>query len=144
MNYSLSLPHLLPYFLSISKGKKIIPRVMNHFTPDQVFAFVTALLARAESLDVCNMPAGTAMEAVDEFMVNVIPSCVSFISEVPLHVVNTCIRIILERHNMVWLAKSKVGLAFLTMLLSRAEILKQGGGVAQGLPPPSTEELNLW
>lgn len=30
------------------------------------------------------------------------------------------------------------------MLLSRAEILKQGGGALHGFAPPSPEELSLW
>ncbi|KAJ3113889.1 hypothetical protein HDU96_002802 [Phlyctochytrium bullatum] len=136
--------HPFLYFLSFAKGKKVIPRIIGLLAPEQILALLTTVFARAESLDVCNMPAGSIDEHVDLFVVNVIPCLVAFVSEVPLHVVNACMRILLERHNMVWLAKSKVGLAFLTLLLSRAEILKQGGGLSQGLDPPSQEDLNLW
>ncbi|KAJ3102962.1 hypothetical protein HDU97_000201 [Phlyctochytrium planicorne] len=137
-------PHPFLYFLSYPKGKKLIPRIIGVLAPEQILAMLTTVFARAESLDVCNMPAGTNNEQVDLFVTNVIPCLVAFVSEVPLHVVNACTRILLERHNMVWLARSRVGLAFLTMLLSRAEILKQGGGAAQGLAAPNSEDLSLW
>ncbi|CAJ0884687.1 17038_t:CDS:10, partial [Entrophospora sp. SA101] len=39
---------------------------------------------------------------------------------------------------------TEVGLAFLTMFLSRAEILKQGGGKNQSLPIPDEHELLQW
>ncbi|KAI8848958.1 topoisomerase II-associated protein PAT1 [Chytridium lagenaria] len=136
--------HPFLYFLSFAKGKKVLPRIIGLLAPEQILAMLTTILARAESLDVCNMPAGTIDEQIDLFITNVIPCLVAFVTEVPLHVVNACMRILLERHNMVWLARSKVGLAFLTMLLSRAEILKQGGGAAQGLALPSPEDLSLW
>jgi hypothetical protein len=50
---------------------------------------------------------------------------------------------ILERHNIVWMAKSKIGLAFLTMFLSRAEMLKQLAP-QQGPEAPSEQDLFLW
>ncbi|KAJ3031563.1 UNVERIFIED_CONTAM: hypothetical protein HDU68_002661 [Siphonaria sp. JEL0065] len=143
-NIPLKLPHPFPYFLSYSKGKRVFPRLVPYLTPDQMFSALTTLFSRAESLDVCNMPAGSQDEAIDLFVSTVIPPLVSFISEVPLQVVNAFMRILLERHNMVWLAKSKAGLAFLALLLSRAEILKQGGGATQRLRPPGADDLTLW
>ncbi|KAJ3280972.1 hypothetical protein HK104_000294 [Borealophlyctis nickersoniae] len=140
-NVPISMPHPFAYFLSYAKGKRVIPRVLRFLSPDQTLHLLTTLLARLESVDVCNITAGTPSEAVDLFIANVIPPLVSVISEVPLHVVNTCMRILLERHNMVWLAKSKTGLAFLTMFLSRAEILKQVGG---GGGAPAEAELAMW
>ncbi|KAJ3247923.1 hypothetical protein HDU78_002676 [Chytriomyces hyalinus] len=143
-NIPFTLPHPFPYFLSYSKGKKAFSRLVPYLTPDQMFAALSTLFSRAESLDVCNMPAGSQDEAIELFASTVVPTLVSFISEVPLQVVNAFLRILLERHNMVWLAKSKAGLAFLALLLSRAEILKQGGGLQQGLRPPGADDLALW
>ncbi|KAI9342590.1 topoisomerase II-associated protein PAT1 [Obelidium mucronatum] len=143
-NIPFTLPHPFPYFLSYSKGKRVFPRLIPYLTPDQMFSALTTLFSRAESLDVCNMPAGSKDEAIDLFVTTVVPPLVSFISEVPLQVVNAFMRILLERHNMVWLAKSKAGLAFLALLLSRAEILKQGGGSQQGLRAPGADDLSLW
>jgi hypothetical protein len=50
---------------------------------------------------------------------------------------------ILERHNMVWVATSKIGLAFLTAFLSRAELLKQGASQVGG-EAPNENDLTLW
>lgn len=66
-----------------------------------------------------------------------IPPFVDYVSECSLDVVNSLMKTILERHNMVWVATSKVGLAFLTAFLSRAELLKQGQGVEE-------TDLTLW
>ncbi|KAJ3032804.1 hypothetical protein HK097_005069, partial [Rhizophlyctis rosea] len=132
------MPHPIAYFLSYAKGKRVIPRVLRFLSPDMFLGFLTTLLARLEGLDVCNITIGRSSEAVDLFLTHIVPPIVGFISEMPLHVVNNCMRVILERHNLVWLGKSKVGLAFLTMFLSRAEILKQGGqGVGEA-------ELGMW
>ena len=76
-------------------------------------------------------------------MAYVIPPFVDYISEIGLDVINSLLRTVLERHNMVWVATSKVGLAFLTAFLSRAELLKQGG-VQQGNLAPSENDLLLW
>lgn len=66
---------------------------------------------------------------------NVVPSLVRYVSEFSLATINQLVRTLLERHSIVWLTKSKVGLAIMTMLLSRAEILKQGdASVERELP----------
>lgn len=155
---AVNLPHPLAYFLSYSKGKKVLPRVINFLNPEQIMIIFTTLITRLESLDVCNMPTGMDHEPVEEFMTAIIPSLVGFVTDLPLRIVNSSMRIILERHNMVWLARSKVGLAILTMLLSRAEILKQGAassggagasgavtaGINSGLPVFSDQDHSTW
>lgn len=70
----------------------------------------------------------------------VIPSLVSYVSSVELAVINNLMRTILERHNMIWLTMSKVGLAIMTILLSRAEIVKSGVMTY----PISELDLNVW
>jgi DNA topoisomerase 2-associated protein PAT1 len=52
-------------------------------------------------------------------------------------------RIILERHNLLWFAKSRVGLVILTMMLSRAELLKQGVVSPESGQLPE-QELGMW
>jgi DNA topoisomerase 2-associated protein PAT1 len=77
-------------------------------------------------------------------MKNVFPPLVRYISQSSFNVINPCMRIVLDRDNVLWLTKSRVSLAILTMLLSRSEILKQGGWSTQGLPPPTEAELSTW
>ncbi|KAJ3180266.1 hypothetical protein HDU87_002145 [Geranomyces variabilis] len=148
----LNYPHPFTALLAFGKGKKVIPRVFRFLTRDQSLALISTLLSRLETLDVCQPPAagaGAATSAhaadVELFMANVVPTVVSVVMECPLFVVNACMRILLERHNMVWLAKSKPGLAFLTMFLSRAEMIKQGAGAGGGSDFSVPEqELHMW
>ncbi|KAJ3224193.1 hypothetical protein HK099_000115 [Clydaea vesicula] len=137
---SLDTPHPLTHFIHYAKGKKIIPRAVRYLTPELTLRFLSTLLSRFEGLDVCHIPIGILNEEVELFMMTVIPPFVQVISEVNLAVVNNFMRILLERHPTQWLTKSKIGLATLTMLLSRAEILKQtypNGGVG-------VLEVNSW
>lgn len=80
---------------------------------------------------------------VEAFMSNIIPPLVDLISDESLYTINLFMKTILERHNIVWMAKSKIGLAFLTMFLSRAEMLKQMAP-QQGSDAPSEQDLFLW
>ncbi|KAJ3163867.1 hypothetical protein HDU88_006206 [Geranomyces variabilis] len=148
----LNYPHPFTALLAFGKGKKVIPRVFRFLTRDQSLALISMLLSRLETLDVCQPPAPNAgaptpaqVADVELFMANVVPTVVSVVMECPLFVVNACMRILLERHNMVWLAKSKPGLAFLTMFLSRAEMIKQGAGTGVGADFSVPEqELHMW
>ena len=76
-------------------------------------------------------------------MAYVIPPFVDYVSEIGLDSVNSLMKTILERHNMVWVATSKIGLAFLTAFLSRAELLKQGAS-QKGAEGPNENDLTLW
>ncbi|CAG8520246.1 10081_t:CDS:2, partial [Acaulospora colombiana] len=110
------------------------------------------LVANFESLDVCKGavwgPQGSVspiiLEEVELFMNTVVPPLLQFVAEAPLGIVIRLFGLFVERNSIVWVARSKVGLAFLTMFLSRAEILKQGGGSMQGLPQPEELELIQW
>ncbi|KAI8822086.1 topoisomerase II-associated protein PAT1 [Fimicolochytrium jonesii] len=137
----LNYPHPLAAFLSYAKGKKVFPRVFRFLPREHALAVITTILARLESLDVCK-PNYTP-DDLELFMGNVVPTVVTIVMDLPLFVVNACMRIILERHNMVWVAKTKPGLAFLTMFLSRAEMVKQGAGGPQGFQV-AEQELSMW
>ena len=83
-------------------------------------------------------------------MNNILPVFTNIISDADMSILSVFMRIVLERHNLVWLAKSRVGLVLLTMILSRAELVKQNlsgeenGDEAAPLPPNSQEELEMW
>ncbi|CAG8539119.1 11531_t:CDS:10 [Diversispora eburnea] len=136
-----SYPHPFISILSVAKGKKVIPRVLRHCLPEQTLTLITMLVANFESLDVCKGAVwGTQenvgsrmLEEVELFMNTVVPPLLQFVAEAPLRIVLGLFGLFIERNNIVWVARSKVGLAFLTMFLSRAEILKQGGGTIQEL-----------
>ncbi|KAI8928650.1 topoisomerase II-associated protein PAT1-domain-containing protein [Entophlyctis helioformis] len=133
--------HPFVCFLNYPKGSKVLARAIRFLTREQVLGIFSTILQRFECLDVSNIPTGTHKPEVETFMANVVPLLVSIVSEAPLVIINSLMRVVLERHNMVWFAKNRAGLALLTMFLSRAEILKQ---VATNAPPPSEQELGMW
>lgn len=146
--------------LSVSKGKKLIPRIVRQLNHDQNLNLLTVFVSNFSKLQVCRhvIYPGTAVANVDEakkqkfvqfedvelFMNATAPPLLAFIAEAPLRIVIGLLQLILEKSDVLLVAQTKPGLAFLTMLLSRAEILKQGGGSLQGLSNPSMEEIGHW
>ncbi|KAI9014425.1 topoisomerase II-associated protein PAT1-domain-containing protein [Phycomyces nitens] len=154
-----SLP-LIISILSTGKGKKVIPRIVRYLSSDQNLTMVTVIIANFEQLQVCRhviYPGTTVANAeeakkqqfvtyedVELFMNTAAPALLGFISEAPLRVINGLFHLFMEKNNVEVVSQSRPGLAFLAMLLSRAEILKQGGGALNGLAPPAAEELAQW
>ncbi|ORX43994.1 hypothetical protein DM01DRAFT_1340550 [Hesseltinella vesiculosa] len=149
---------LLVAVLTVNKGKKLIPRIIRPLTHDQNLSILSVILAHFSQLQVCRpvIYPGTQVastedaqrfvsyEDMDLFMNATAPALLSFITEAPMKVVIALTRLLMEKNDIRYVAQTKPGLAFLTMLLSRAEILKQGGGALHGYAPPSVEELSLW
>jgi DNA topoisomerase 2-associated protein PAT1 len=146
---------LLIVILSVPKGKKLIPRIVRQLSNEQNLELLHVVLAHFSKLDVsrnviypgtmvADVPEArqqpfVSFEDVELFFSVTMPSLLTLIAESSLQVVNQLLHVV--DHTI---AHSKPGLAFLTMLLSRGEILKQGGGALQGLPPPSAEELDTF
>jgi len=71
-------------------------------------------------------PLSPAMrEEVELFLGTVIPPLFAHVSESPLNIIIGLLGLILDRTNMHTVARSKVGMSLLTILISRAELLKQ-------------------
>ncbi|KAG0197863.1 hypothetical protein BGX28_008639 [Mortierella sp. GBA30] len=137
-------PHPFISILNYSKGKKVIPRVLRHLLPEQTLTLLTMLVANFESLNVCKSEVYADVQGNQEielFMNTIVPPLLGFVSEAPFRIVVGLLALFIERNNMVWVARSKPGLAFLTLFLSRAEILKQGQG---NYPIPDEREINQW
>jgi DNA topoisomerase 2-associated protein PAT1 len=64
-------------------------------------------------------------EEVDLFLQTVMPPLFAHISESPLNIILGLLGLILQRTNMHVVARSKIGMDLLTILISRAELLKQ-------------------
>ncbi|KAJ1976645.1 DNA topoisomerase 2-associated protein pat1 [Dimargaris xerosporica] len=135
-------PHPLVEFLSVSKGKKLIPRIYQHLDADQVLRFVMTLVTNFESLDVCRSSfefglSGTISAAITEenqlFMNAVLPPMVAFINDAPLSTVNTLLNLFIDRNSVPWVARSKVGLSLLTVFISRGEVLRLQDAPAEDL-----------
>lgn len=137
----LTEPHLFLSIFNYPKGVKIISRALPQLSNEQILSAYSLMLTRLECLSVCSIPLNKPTEAVNVFMNSVIPSVVAVINESDMPVINGLMRILLERHNIVWLAQNRIGLAILTALLNRAEILKSGSGDREA---PSEQDLTLW
>lgn len=71
-------------------------------------------------------PLSPAMrEEIELFLGTVIPPLFAHVSESPLNIIIGLLGLILDRTNMHVVARSKVGMSLLTILISRAELLKQ-------------------
>ncbi|KAJ3122591.1 Protein PAT1 1 [Nowakowskiella sp. JEL0407] len=126
-------------FISVSKGKKIISRIIRYLTAEQILGMVVVIFSRMEFLDVCSeTPDKNEMNL---FLQNIVPSIVGFISELPLPVINNLTQTILQNHEVRWVCTKKIGLIILTLLLSRAEILKQSIPTGQ---PAIEKDLMVW
>lgn len=116
----------------------LLVRIFRFMVSEQVLALYSTLLSRLECLEVCATTLDVANPQVDLFMNIALPPFIEIISSAPLSTLNGFMRILLERHNIVWLAKNRVGLAILTGILSRAEIVKTVADDA------SEKEIALW
>jgi len=138
----LDKPHPFVQFLSYSKGKKVIPRVLHFLSKEQSLAFLNLLLLRLNKLDVCSENADPV--EVDLFINSVVPPLVNFLSEMPLCIINGCFGILLKCYSMTWMGKCKVALAILTVFLSRAEILRQDISSESVISPNIQNDLQQW
>lgn len=117
-------------FLSYPKGKKAIPRIFNHIDENQRLTILTMTVVHLDILDVVRQaqpgaqPSPMSREQVDLFLQAVMPSLFSYVTEAPLNIVIGLLGLVTERVNLSAVARTRVGLEVLTMLLSRAAIVK--------------------
>ncbi|KAF8461412.1 topoisomerase II-associated protein PAT1 [Kalaharituber pfeilii] len=124
--------------LSYAKGNRAIPRIFRYIDPEQRVTILTMIVVHLDVLDVVKsgiyhanetqLPSAVRQE-IETFAQNVLPPLQIYVSEAPLHIVIGLLGILLERVDVVFISKTKIGLAFLTMFMSRAEIIKLAGGV---------------
>jgi len=131
-----SIPHPFIALLSYPKGKKAIPRIFRHIDQEQRVTILTMLVVHLDSLDVVRkgqLPPGETQppvvvrEEIDLFSQAVMPSLLGYVSEAPLNIIIGLLGLVLAQTHVHTIAKTKVGLGILTMLLSRAEIVKEAG-----------------
>lgn len=141
-------PILHPFiaFLSYPKGKKSVPRIFRHIDQEQRLTILTIIIIHLNVLDVIRLAEprsnqtqipSTIREEVELFSQVVMPSLFAYVNDAPLHIVIGLLGLILDRVNMLSITRTKVGLTILTMLISRAELIKQG-------ELPEDQEWDQW
>ena len=129
-------PVLHPFiaFLSYSKGKKAIPRIFRHLDEEKRLTILTIIVVHLNVLDVVrNVQKGVpdsklslgAREEVDIFSQTVMPCLFACVNDASLQIVIGVLGLILSRSDMRIVLPTKIGLSILTMLFSRAELLRQ-------------------
>lgn len=128
-------------FLSYPKGKKAIPRIFRHINQEQRVTILTMIIVHLDSLDVVQraqlqpgetQPPGPVREEIDLFSQAVMPSLLGYVSEAPLKIIIGLLGLIVFRVDIGVVSKTRIGLGILTMLLSRAELVKEAGAVDDG------------
>ncbi|KXX80776.1 DNA topoisomerase 2-associated protein pat1 [Madurella mycetomatis] len=122
--------------LSYSKGKKAMQRIFRHLTLQQRTTILTLIVVNLDNLDVVRnaqvasgqMQLNAAMrENVELFSVAVMSTLFNVLNELDLDLVAGVLGLVCTRSVDI-IAKSRIGASMLTMILSRAEIIKHGGG----------------
>lgn len=124
-------------FLGFAKGKKAMPRVFRHTTLEQRTTILTMIVVHLDQIDVIRKgftsPGVSKMnqalwEQIDLFLSSVMPALFGYLNEVGLDIVTGILGLILSI-NVDAIARSRVGCSFFTMILSRAELIKQAGKI---------------
>ncbi|KAK7981578.1 DNA topoisomerase 2-associated protein p.t1.c1 [Apiospora saccharicola] len=124
-------------FLSYPKGKKAIPRVFRQLNHTQRTTILTMIVVHLDQLDVVqgaqvqtgepiNMSAAMR-ESIDTFSMAVMPALFNLLNDTEIHIVTGILGIITQQININTIARTRIGISVLTMILSRAEIIKENG-----------------
>lgn len=127
-------------FLSFAKGKKAIPRVFRHINQEQRTTILTMIAYHLDQLDVVRQaqlhPGETALSAsvrenIELFSLAVMPSLFQYLNEAGVDIVTGVLGLIIAKTNVDIIARTRIGASMLTMILSRAELIKQAATVSE-------------
>ncbi|KAJ7077887.1 topoisomerase II-associated protein PAT1 [Mycena belliarum] len=150
-----SNPHPFVSLLTPSKGKKLLPRLTRHIGSSRMLTLMTLLVACFTQLDVVRQaPLLDVLEETSEraeverqtqaFLGSVLQSILPIVANLELHVVTALLGLLIERsQDIANVAKTKPGLALLTLFLSRVEVIKQAWGTGAEPVDPMTAGASL-
>ncbi|THH32031.1 hypothetical protein EUX98_g2164 [Antrodiella citrinella] len=153
-----SVPHPFISLLLPIKGKRMLPRVTRHVDADKGLTLLTLLVACFSQLDVVmNSPLLDTLEDTYErkeldaqtqaFLGSVMQSILPTGAAATLKVVSGMLGVFLERNDIGFVARTRPGIALLTMFLSRVEVIKQSmSAPGPGDPSelPTSEDMTQW
>lgn len=133
-----SILHPFIALLSYPKGKKAIPRIFRHVSPEQRLTIMTIVMVHLNVLDVIRLDEpnesrypSLQRDEVELFSQTVMPSLFALVNDAELMIVIGVLSLILARVDVTAISRTKIGLSILTMILSRAEIIKQSDSPAE-------------
>ncbi|KAJ3487269.1 hypothetical protein NLG97_g6446 [Lecanicillium saksenae] len=131
-----TVPHPFIAFLSCAKGKKAIPRIFPHLTFEQRTTILTMIVYHLDQLDVVQGAAVTEddttlnsrmRENIELFLSTVMPSLMQYFNDTGLDIVDGVLNLIATKLNLDLIARTRIGVSMLTLILSRTVLLKQTG-----------------
>ena len=131
-----TVPHPFIAFLSCAKGEKAIPRIFPHLTFEQRTTILTMIIYHLDQLDVVQgaaiTPGETTLnssmrEKIELFISTVMPSLMQYFNDTGLDIVDGVLNLIATKLNVDLIARTRIGVSMLTLILSRAVLLKQTG-----------------
>lgn len=162
-------PHPFVSLLNHVKGKRLLPRALRLLDAEQGLTTLTMLIASFSSLDAvrnyatweqfqaldalphARAPLSTSQAAeigrsIEAFGNSVLFNMISLINQAPLRIVSGMLALLMERNDIVQCAKTRSGISLLTVLLSRAETLRQAASAPVPLADaaPSADEVQQW
>lgn len=126
--------------LSFPKCKKLIPRVFRLIDQEQRVTILTMIVVHLDQLDVVrngktppgeSQPPAAVREEIELFNQQVLPCLLGYISDAPINIVIGLLGLIMDHTNVSDVVQTKTGLAMLTILLSRAELVRETGTVSE-------------
>ncbi|KAI0320872.1 topoisomerase II-associated protein PAT1 [Amylostereum chailletii] len=151
-----SEPHPFISLITPAKGKKILPRLSRHLSSQQMLTMLTLMVACFSQMDVVagspilDFPIDTQEQREMErqtqtFLGTVVSSVLPVVAKAGLRLVSGLLGLLMERSNIITISQSRPGLAFLTLFLSRVEVIKQSMSIATDISElPSQEETEQW
>ncbi|UPK97482.1 hypothetical protein LCI18_008417 [Fusarium solani-melongenae] len=131
------VPHPFIAFLSCAKGEKAIPRIFPHLSFEQRTTILTMIIYHLDQLDVVQGAAinpgevttlnARMREKIELFISTVMPSLMQYFNDTGLDIVDGVLNLIATKLNVDLIARSRIGVSMLTLILSRAVLLKQTG-----------------
>ncbi|KAF1817053.1 hypothetical protein P152DRAFT_453660 [Eremomyces bilateralis CBS 781.70] len=146
------IPHPFILLVNHGKGMKALGRVFRHIDDNQRLTITTLTLINLDHLRVIQHgvppPNSTTLpqpikDEIDLFTATINPLLFAVFHDSPLNVVVGLLGLIVERTTIPWLARTKIGTSILTLLVSRAEVLREAlvaQQAAQMLPAESLEQ----
>ncbi|TKA69920.1 hypothetical protein B0A49_10719 [Cryomyces minteri] len=116
-------PHPFIAILSTPKGKKVVLRLFRHLDDQQRVTILTMIVIQLDTLDVIRAPVA---HEVDLFSNAVMPALFGYVADAPLNIVIGLLGLVVDRVNVQMIVRTRIGVGILTMLISRAELSKQG------------------
>lgn len=134
-----AVTHPFIAFLSFTKGKKAMPRVFRQIDTEQRVTILTMIIVHLDQLDVVRnarpaqgeiQPPAHIREEIETFSQVVMPPLMQYVGDAPINIMIGLLQLLIEHTQATNVARTRVGLGIMTILLSRAELAKDSGEVS--------------